>query len=94
MVNSLAGPYSSVCNFTDQDHFKTDLKIKNQKNKTIETFNKNVEELTAQLCTDEVKLERYQALNKDLAVMVNTLKAEETRLKKENNQLRTIYFHP
>ena len=68
--------------------------MKKQKNKTIETFNKTMEELTAQLCNDGVKLERYQALNKDLAVMVNTLKAEETRLQKENHQLRTIYFHP
>jgi hypothetical protein len=89
MGNSLILPDGSGYEMLEKNQIRADLKLaKSDKKNIIQKLKKKVQELTEELWNEAAKLEGYKKQNKDLAIMIGILKAEDTILKQENAHLR------
>ena len=86
MGNSIVAPYEYVYETIDQ----ISNNPKPTKNKIIETLIYEMEYVTEQLHKSEAKLKGYKRQNKDLAIMISSLKAKELTKKQEIEHVRII----
>ena len=91
MGNSIVVPDESVYETIDQSSNTNNPKLKKKDKKTmIETLICEMEYLTKQLHKSEEKLKGYKKQNKDLAIMISSLKAKEFTHKQEIEHMRVI----
>ena len=91
MGNSIVVPDESVYETMDQSSNTNNPKLKKKDKKTmIETLICEMEYLTKQLHKSEEKLKGYKKQNKDLAIMISSLKAKELTQKQEIEHMRVI----
>ena len=77
MGNSIVVPDESVYETIDQSSNTNNPKPKKKDKKTIiETLIREMEYMTEQLHKSEAKLKGYKKENKDIAIMISSLKAK------------------
>ena len=89
MGNSIVVPDESVYETIDQIS-KNPKPTKKDKNTIIETLIYEMKYVTEQLHKSEAKLKGYKRQNKDLAIMISSLKAKELTQKQEIEHVRII----
>ena len=89
MGNSIVVPDESVYETIDQITINP-KPTKKDKNTMIETLIYEMEYVTEQLHKSEAKLKGYKKQNKDLAIMISSLKANELTQKQEIGHMRII----
>ena len=89
MGNSIVVPDESVYETIDQITINP-KPTKKDKNTMIETLIYEMEYVTEQLHKSEAKLKGYKKQNKDLAIMISSLKAKELTQKQEIEHMRII----
>ena len=89
MGNSIVVPDESVYETIDQIT-NNPKPTKKDKNTMIETLIYEMEYVTEQLHKSEAKLKGYKKQNKELAIMISSLKAKEFTQKQEIEHVRII----
>ena len=91
MGNTLQVPDGPVYETMDQNQIKDNLHLtRKDKKKIIKILMRRVTDVTDQLFEEKAKVEGHKKQNKELAIMISSLKAKEFTQKQEIEHVRII----